>query len=554
MPRLSFAVKVVFGVFLLAGCGRDAFVAPLSLRNSGETGALGRAAASSASEVKITLGETHTLQFSAALLRSRTTDWHSADPSIASVNGSGLVRGNRVGTTTVTATNAGVSQQFSVVVYSAPTSNPGDQSGNKPTMTGLVLSPKSGVALPFGGSRQFSATFAWSDGTSTAAQVQYSATGGSISTGGLYTAGSVAGTFMVVANCLCGFADTAVVQLAANAPQLTKLTISPKNVTLAPSATQQFTVTANWSTGATDVPPVTWSASGGTVSSSGLYVAPSAAGTYSVIVKHNGGMAVDSAVVTIDDTGREAAASPFYENGFESGGMDGSNGFVWQAPTNVTVSSERARNGRYSLRFRFGGSAPGGDAWAEQRFDMGRYVSELWLEYELYIPANFKHRDEAPHNNKFLALWRDGTDNTIDGSWRTTINISRRSDYESELLFGASTSSSTTIGRPPRHPQLTMISRTGPIVIGSWNNIRIHVRPASRRGILDGVAQIWINGQLFYEIDNGDFNNSTNQLPNVRLRGGYLFGWANSGYDETTDMFIDDIKFYDRWPGWPDSR
>jgi hypothetical protein len=30
----------------------------------------------------------------------------------------------------------------------------------------------------------------------------------------------------------------------------------------------------------------------------------------------------------------------------------------------------------------------------------------------------------------------------------------------------------------------------------------------------------------------------------------YLLGWSNSGFDETTDMFIDDFKFYTTNPGW----
>jgi len=62
-------------------------------------------------------------------------------------------------------------------------------------------------------------------------------------------------------------------------------------------------VTANWSTGATTVPPVTWSASGGTVSSTGAYVAPSAAGTYQVIVAHTNGTVRDTATVTVTGGG-----------------------------------------------------------------------------------------------------------------------------------------------------------------------------------------------------------------------------------------------------------
>ena len=54
--------------------------------------------------------------------------------------------------------------------------------------------------------------------------------------------------------------------------------ISPRSVTLAPGATQQFSVTV------TNCPntAVNWRASHGTISDSGVYTAPSEPGTYTV--------------------------------------------------------------------------------------------------------------------------------------------------------------------------------------------------------------------------------------------------------------------------------
>ncbi|MGB8721526.1 MAG: hypothetical protein WCD15_02040, partial [Terriglobales bacterium] len=56
------------------------------------------------------------------------------------------------------------------------------------------------------------------------------------------------------------------------------MSVGPSTANLATGATQQFTATV---TGTTNT-AVTWSATGGTVSSSGLYTAPATAGTYSV--------------------------------------------------------------------------------------------------------------------------------------------------------------------------------------------------------------------------------------------------------------------------------
>ena len=73
----------------------------------------------------------------------------------------------------------------------------------------------------------------------------------------------------------------------------------------------------------------------------------------------------------------------------------------------VQVSSTLARGGTYSLQFSFGGGASGDDAWAEQRFELGGQFGEVWIEYELYVPANYYHRADPPSaNNKFLVhLW-----------------------------------------------------------------------------------------------------------------------------------------------------
>lgn len=57
------------------------------------------------------------------------------------------------------------------------------------------------------------------------------------------------------------------------------VSITPSSVSLQEGTTQQFTATVS----GTNNTAVTWSASGGSISSSGLYTAPTTAGTYSVI-------------------------------------------------------------------------------------------------------------------------------------------------------------------------------------------------------------------------------------------------------------------------------
>ena len=81
------------------------------------------------------------------------------------------------------------------------------------TLVQLVLSPASLVLAP-GETQQFTVSGTRSDGSGTVPAVTYSATGGTITAGGLYTAGATEGTFSVIATQQGGTrADTSAVTL-----------------------------------------------------------------------------------------------------------------------------------------------------------------------------------------------------------------------------------------------------------------------------------------------------------------------------------------------------
>lgn len=110
----------------------------------------------------------------------------------------------------------------------------------------------------------------------------------------LFPVGRAIVSLFAVANLGCSDPDVAGITLA-----LTSLTISPQVDTVAVGATRQFTVTATWNDGTTTVPLVSFTATGGSVSASGLFQAPDVAGTYLVIVAHTGGTLRDTAAVTV---------------------------------------------------------------------------------------------------------------------------------------------------------------------------------------------------------------------------------------------------------------
>src|SRR5205814_897036 len=142
------------------------------------------------------------------------------------------------------------------------------------TLVAVSISPTS-ASLQTGAPQQFTATVTGSTNTS----VTWSATAGTISNTGLYTAPATAGSYNITATSAADTTKSASATVTVTAPPpLVAVSISPTSASLQTGATQQFTATVTGSTNTA----VTWSANGGTVSSTGLYTAPSAAGTYSV--------------------------------------------------------------------------------------------------------------------------------------------------------------------------------------------------------------------------------------------------------------------------------
>lgn len=232
---------------------------------------------------------------SGTMLRYRSYGFSSKNPAVASVDAEGTVTAAASGATEIVVTDGTNSTTVPVSVAGG--------SADAASVVDFQLTPPS-VSLAKGAKRQFATQTIWSDGVSRPVAVTYTATGGTITVGGMYTAGQVVGTFAVIATCACGRADTSLVSVTSvsgQQPTLSSLVMTPSAVTLAPSVQQQFNVTALWSDGGTNLPTLIYTASGGTVRSDGLYTAPAVAGTYRLIVS-GGGKADTSAITVVSAT------------------------------------------------------------------------------------------------------------------------------------------------------------------------------------------------------------------------------------------------------------
>jgi hypothetical protein len=173
---------------------------------------------------------------------------------------------------------------------------------NSDPSTTIAISPASASLQP-GATQKFAATTKLSDGTTITAEVTWTATGGTIDTNGVYT-GATSGSYRVIATGLnSNAADTAVVTVStATQAQLVSISVAPGSATLQPGETQRFAVSGKLSDGTTIAPPVTWTATGGTVARDGIYTAGQTAGTFRAVATDTSGTLADTAVITIGST------------------------------------------------------------------------------------------------------------------------------------------------------------------------------------------------------------------------------------------------------------
>jgi hypothetical protein len=242
--------------------------------------------------------------------------------------------------------------------------------------------------------------------------------------------------------------------------------------------------------------------------------------------------------------------APFFEDNFDTGQRGSANGFIWRGGTRTAVSSAQAHSGAYSLAFTYPAAPFGSDSFSEQRFDMGRYINEVWMDYMLYVPANFVHRKDEPSNNKFFMLWRDIYSDVAGGTQQFGMEFYYRNATSSFARPTARIQSHGLISTIAGSAGPALVGPFAPIKPGQWSHIRLHMRGSSAYGISDGIYKYWVNGQLIESFINQPYYNTKTTPTDVMFRNGYLLGWANSGYAEETVFNIDDVKFYDNNPGW----
>lgn len=226
-------------------------------------------------------------------------------------------------------------------------------------------------------------------------------------------------------------------------------------------------------------------------------------------------------------------AEILFQDGFESGDFSKVSGNAkWGSKNSVTVSPERAKEGAYAAKFHFAGNtslAANADAFSELRFDVGSLRTDVWIQYELYVPANYQHRNaDSSDNNKLFRLWGN-TYNDIEkvgfSMWPSNGLSRAQADWDSGTGMG-----------PKGASYGSFITAAD---LGKWMTIKIQAKAAT--ATQPGTLNLWKNGVLV--IDNTNTVNHYRTGETHAFRYGYLLGWSNSGFTETTDLYIDNVTF-----------
>jgi hypothetical protein len=442
--------------------------------------------------------------------------------------------------------------------------------GLKGPLVGLIITPKTDTLIP-AEKRLFIAKGVHNNGDTVDVSATWKATGGQITPDGEYNAGLTPGNYRVIGTHDNGtLADTAqVVVSASEHPTLIAIALRPTSVSLSAGATQQFTVSGQMSDGSTNTVNVTYSATGGSITSGGLYTAGQTAGTFRVIATQSGGTLGDTAVVTL--------TAPPSLSGKTFFSADAENGSVippwsWQvaewsagAPL-VTNSTTRAKNGTRSYKFEISDPAYlareahtsqvlSGAPQVSMGSSNGRYLSGYY-SWWMYIDAGFTTQDW-----NMLLGWMTGVSGApapianIElhpfprGSGANGLQLSVRMQNAFQFnCYAAPTISGYAMNNNGWY-HMTSQSPAGVVLFPRqrWVHVAVYYKMAPT----NGQITIWQDGTLIMDLAHANLNTFIGQLPCSNTAGDMLlqFGiYEGSTTDGVQRMYVDDFKVTDYRP------
>lgn len=238
-----------------------------------------------------------------------------------------------------------------------------------------------------------------------------------------------------------------------------------------------------------------------------------------------------------------AHGTPFFVDPLREKRSSGSY-FTWS--TTSAAVTESIFSGSGALKFSFGPDEDLEDSSAEQRMTF-KNVRAVWMSYASRYPSNYAHRNQSSGatNNKFIRIWGDDYNavNKIGASTWYSPSDTRgaiRIDRNPVPNYGIGPGSFNGDGGSPT------VALT--VDTGSWDNFQIYARMPSASGSNDGEFRVLKNGIPLITWSN--FVMSYDEAIPYWNRA-YIYGAANSGFTQSTDIYVRNFKIYEYDPEWP---
>jgi len=247
--------------------------------------------------------------------------------------------------------------------------------------------------------------------------------------------------------------------------------------------------------------------------------------------------------------------TPYFQDSFESGDkLHVENGVKWLgAAGSVTPSSDTARTGTKSLKFQYPATSSGSDSTSEQRFSLGSARNDVYIRYYIKFPSNYTIRNEEPGNNKFIEIWGEepnyGTDTQLAGSeaWATTSGVMQLGPT---AYMNSAKALSYVAGSSYNHIWWHGVLNSWTLTsndLNKWLCFEWHFKKDTGTG--NGSLEFFVDGNKKW----GSTSLSFAGAPTASyFKTGYLMGWSNSGFNQNTAIYIDDVVISDSYVG-PDS-
>jgi len=405
----------------------------------------------------------------------------------------------------------------------------------EPVATAIVVSP-SNADVETGENFQFAAQVRDQNGDLMDANVTWAANGGSVTSTGLYTAGDAAGSYTVTAESE-GLSATASVTVAAAEEESvpTSIAVSPSSADVEAGASFQFAAKVRDQNGDLMDAIVTWTATGGSITTTGLYSAGNTPGTYSVTAE-SGDLATTASVTVLSAAALPSQGSIITKATFDRGDFS-----EWGGPSgdpdycgkldrghvggDAGVRSEHARSGKYAWKAENDpnlpvGCNPKGSAkilhWA------GKTPDDFFISAWYYFPSTYPL--ELTHGS-FMQIKEAHPDS--DPIWLPVHGVKNGRHHFWLFAWGGFNPGITQVWGPP-------------VPLDRWFNITMYVK----KGYSNGIIRVWIDGTLTWEYKNvntlGDPAKNTKNdvqwgVQNYTPQFKSLHSW----------LYIDDVVLYD---------